>query len=312
MTRAVVFAYHNVGVRCLSVLLAHGVDVALVVTHRDNPDENVWFASVAGLAALHDIPVITPDDVNDPAVIAQIAALKPDFLFSFYYRQMLKPALLELAPRGAFNMHGSLLPKYRGRVPVNWAVLHDERETGATLHRMLEKPDAGGILAQQAVPILPDDTAHDVFQKVTVAAEMALNEIMPALLAGTAKEQPQNLAQGSYFGGRKAEDGRIDWRQPAKAIHNLVRAVAPPYPGAFSTTSIGELRVLKTLLAPHKTPHSPGPGIYEDNGGLYADCGDGHALRLLTVELDGAPLDAAGFVARFDTRKISLIQEQAQ
>ncbi|MDD5613434.1 MAG: formyltransferase family protein, partial [Gallionella sp.] len=119
MSSAVVFAYHDVGVRCLSVLLAHQVDVKLVVTHRDNPNENIWFGSVAGLAALHGIPVITPDDPNAPEVVGQIAALQPDFFFSFYYREMLKAPLLAIPSRGALNMHGSLLPKYRGRVPVN-------------------------------------------------------------------------------------------------------------------------------------------------------------------------------------------------
>ena len=134
MARAIVFAYHNVGVRCLTVLLAHGVEVVQVITHRDNPDEEIWFDSVAGLAARYSLPVITPDDPNDPALVAELAALEPDFLFSFYYRQMLKAPLLALPRQGAYNMHGSLLPKYRGRVPVNWAIIHGQRETGATLH----------------------------------------------------------------------------------------------------------------------------------------------------------------------------------
>jgi methionyl-tRNA formyltransferase len=228
MSRAIVFAYHNVGVRCLSVLLAHGVDVALVVTHKDNPKENIWFESVAALANLHGIPVITPEDPNAEEVIAQIRALQPDFFFSFYYREMLKKALLDIPTRGALNMHGSLLPKYRGRVPVNWAIIRGETETGSTLHYMTEKPDNGDIVAQQAVPILLNDTALQVFQKVTVAAEMALNSVLPTLLAGTAKAEKQDLSKGAYFGGRKAEDGVIDWSQSAQDIHNLVRAVAPP------------------------------------------------------------------------------------
>ena len=145
MTSAIVFAYHNVGVRCLSVLLAHGVKVPLVVTHTDNPNENIWFDSVATLAREHGIPVITPDDPNLPEIIAQIAALQPDFIFSFYYRNMLKAALLNIPKRGALNMHGSLLPKYRGRVPVNWAIIKGETETGSTLHYMTEKPDNGAI-----------------------------------------------------------------------------------------------------------------------------------------------------------------------
>ena len=170
--RAVVFAYHDVGVRCLSVLLAHEIEVALVVTHRDDPKENVWFGSVERLAREHGLEIATPADPIE--VAAQVQAIEPDFLFSFYYRHMLPAPLLAAARHGAYNVHGSLLPRYRGRVPVNWAVLNGERETGATLHEMVVRPDAGGIVDQMAVPILPDDTAQDVFRKVTVAAEVVL------------------------------------------------------------------------------------------------------------------------------------------
>lgn len=303
---AVVFAYHNVGVRCLSVLLARNIEVKLVVTHQDNPNETIWFDSVAELAELHGIPSIMPADPNASAVIEKIAALAPDFLFSFYYRQMLKGPLLAVAKRGAYNMHGSLLPKYRGRTPVNWAVLHGERETGATLHRMLEKPDAGAILARQAVPILPDDTAFEVFNKVTVAAEMALYGVLPQLVAGTATEEPQDLLQGSYFGGRKPEDGRIDWRLSAQRIHDLIRAVAPPYPGAFCELSGKILGVRKSMLQECQSARSPAPGLYAESGAIYADCGDGKVLRLINLDYDGLPLDAAGFLARFGAEKLLL------
>ncbi len=294
MSRAIVFAYHNVGVRCLSVLLAHGVDVAMVVTHTDSPNETIWFDSVAELAARHDIPVITPEDPNDPAIVATLAALHADFLFSFYYRLMLKGPLLALPTGGAWNMHGSLLPKFRGRVPVNWAIIRGERETGATLHGMVEKPDAGGILAQQAVPILPDDTAFDVFNKVTLAAEIALDRIMPDLIAGRARAQAQDLSAGSYFGGRKPEDGRIDWTRGAEDVHDLIRAVAPPYPGAFCDTPKGRLRVLRSLHPTGETgPYGGRPTLFSRAGRIYAECGDGRLLRLLAVELQGSPLHPA-------------------
>jgi len=181
MARAVVFAYHDVGVRCLSVLLAAGVEVALVVTHRDNPEENIWFGSVERLAREHGLEVATPGTPDDE-LLSRVEALAPDFLFSFYYRHMLPPAFLAAARRGAFNVHGSLLPRYRGRVPVNWAILRGERETGATLHEMVGKPDAGRIVDQMAVPILPDDMALEVFRKVTVAAEVVLHRSLPRLL----------------------------------------------------------------------------------------------------------------------------------
>ncbi|HLA36196.1 MAG TPA: formyltransferase [Rhodocyclaceae bacterium] len=293
MTRAIVFAYHNVGVRCLSVLLAHGVDVACVVTHRDNPQETLWFDSVAELARLHRIPVIMPDDPNEQETVAELAALQPDFLFSFYYRAMLKQSLLDLPRHGAFNMHGSLLPKYRGRVPVNWAVLHGERETGASLHRMELKPDAGGIVAQQAVPILPDDTAFEVFQKVTFAAECVLDRALPDLLAGRCVLQPQDLRQGAYFGGRRPEDGRIDWSQSAQNVHNLIRAVAPPYPGAFFDTPQGHWRVLRSLHSPSASGSFGAPTLFADEYGWWAECGDGRVLRLLAVEFAGSLQPAA-------------------
>jgi len=297
MSRAVVFAYHNVGVRCLSVLLAHGVDVALVVTHQDNPKENIWFDSVAALANLHGIPVITPENPNTEEVIAQIRALQPDFYFSFYYREMLQQALLDIPTRGALNMHGSLLPKYRGRVPVNWAIIRGEKESGSTLHYMTAKPDNGAIVAQQAVPILPNDTALQVFQKVTVAAEMALNDVLPALLAGTAKAEQQDLSKGAYFGGRKAEDGVIDWSQSAQDIHNLVRAVAPPYPGATTHLLGMPMRILQTLQTKCSAVGAK-PAFYVKEGKAYAICGAG-VLRVVRFELNGIEMSAQAFAAQF-------------
>ena len=302
MSSAVVFAYHNVGVRCLSVLLAHGVDVALVVTHRDNPKETIWFDSVAELAALHGIPTITPDNPNAPEVIAQIRALQPDFFFSFYYREMLKRELLEIPKHGALNMHGSLLPKYRGRVPVNWAIIHGETETGSTLHYMTEKPDNGDIVAQQAVPILPNDTALQVFQKVTVAAEMALNACLPDLLAGHAQEVKQDLSKGAYFGGRKAEDGVVDWSQSAQAIHNLVRAVAPPYPGATTQLMGQSMRILQTLVTKCTAAGKEQPSFYVKEGKAYAICGQG-MLRVVHFELDGMAMSAAEFAAKYGLQR---------
>lgn len=280
---AVVFAYHNVGARCLSVLLDRGVDIPLVVTHENSPGENIWFESVADLARLHGIPVITPHDPNLPDTTGRVAALKPDFLFSFYYRHMLKHELLGAARLGAYNMHGSLLPKFRGRVPVNWAVIRGETETGATLHEMLAKPDAGRIVDQQAVPILGDDTAYDVFAKVTVAAEMVLHRALPALVDGTATLAPQDLSRGSYFGGRKPEDGRINWNDTAVAVHNLVRGVAPPYPGAFTTIKGKMLRILKTRRIANQFGPFRSPSLYLENDRCYAQCGDRGVLQIIEL-----------------------------
>jgi methionyl-tRNA formyltransferase len=307
VTSAVVFAYHDVGCRCLEVLLDHGVEIPLVVTHRDSSGENIWFGSVADLARERRIEVVMPDDPNGAEFLGRIQALRPDFLFSFYYRLMLKPELLAIPKRGAFNMHGSLLPKYRGRAPVNWAVLHGETETGATLHEMVEKPDAGRIVDQEAVAILPDELAVEVFGKVTRAAERVLRRSLPKLIDGSAVLRAQELSRGSYFGGRRPEDGRIDWSAPAKRIHDLVRAVAPPYPGAFTEIEGKKLRVLRTRRCTGKSEVPASPYLYVREGRCHAVCRDGEGLRLLEVELDGRPFSAQEFAMHIGDRRIPLL-----
>jgi len=306
MTSAVVFAYHDVGCRCLKVLLDQWIEVPLVVTHRDSPGENIWFSSVAELAGEQGIESIIPDDPNTPEIVGKVRDLHPDFLFSFYYRRMLKPALLAIPTRGAFNVHGSLLPKYRGRAPVNWAILHGETQTGATLHEMMEKPDAGRIVDQEAVAILPDELAVDVFRKVTGAAERVVERSLPKLIDGSAVLRAQDLSKGSYFGGRRPEDGRIDWSAPGKQAHDLVRAVAPPYPGAFTEVEGKRLRVLRTRRCAEKSDVRASAFLYTKDGRCYAACADGEVLEFLEVELDGRPLSAQEFAERIGDRKVPL------
>ncbi|MBM2885405.1 formyltransferase [Chromobacterium phragmitis] len=305
MSRAVVFAYHNVGVRCLKTLIGRGVEVALVVTHQDNPNENIWFGSVAQTARDYGIPVITPDDPNAPEVVEQVQACQADFVFSFYYRHMLKAPLLEAARRGAYNMHGSLLPKYRGRVPINWAIIHGETETGATLHQMNVKPDNGPIVDQMAVPILPDDSADEVFAKVTLAAEMVLWRSLPGLIAGSAPHIQQDLSLGAYFGGRKPEDGRIDAQAGAAQLHNFVRALTRPFPGAFADTAAGRLLLWKTLRAGFAEPAALAE-LYAVDGQLWLRCSDGGRLMVREAELEGLPLTADNFAGRVGTDALTL------
>jgi methionyl-tRNA formyltransferase len=276
---------------------AAGLRIPLVVTHRDDPRETIWFGSVERLARENGLDVATPDDPRE--VAGQLASIAPDFVFSFYYRHMLPATMLASARRGAYNVHGSLLPKYRGRVPVNWAILRGERETGATLHEMVQKPDAGRIVDRMAVPILPDDTAFDVFRKVTVAAEIVLHRSLPAIIAGTAALAPQDLASGSYFGGRKPEDGRIDWSQGAQRVHDLVRAVAPPYPGAFTEVEGTRVRILRTRIADFDTAGTANTIAVDGESRLVAHCDDGTAVQVLSWTDADVPQDAAAFARRF-------------
>ena len=289
--RAVVFAYHDVGVRCLKVLLSAKVEVPLVVTVRDDPNENRWYASVADTAREYGLPVVMPEEVRDPGLTQRVAQLAPDFIFSFYYRSMIGAPILGSARRGALNMHGSLLPKYRGRAPVNWAILNGEPQTGATLHYMVERADAGDIVDQLAVPILEDDDAREVFGKVTAAAEIVLARSLPGLVEGNAPRRPQPLEPGQYFGRRRPEDGRIDWSLPAVRIHNLVRAVAPPFPGAFTEVNGRTWWLHRTRVEPRIITPSERARLFGAQGCCYAACRDGGVLRILAAATADGPLD---------------------
>ncbi len=275
---AVVFGYGDIGVRCLAVLLEAGLEVPLVVTHQDDPAEARWYASVFESARASNLRVLADPPVE--TLEEELRSIAPDLVFSFYYRSMLPMPVLELARVGAFNMHGSLLPKYRGRAPLNWAILKGETETGVTLHQMVEKPDAGGIVDQQAVAIGPDETALEVFRKLTDAAEAVLRRSLEALVSGKVALRPNDLSTGSYYGRRTPEDGRIDWSKSAQEIHNLVRAVAPPFPGAFS----GSMKILRTSLEPQRQPPAKTLGPFQEGGEWFAACGDGKVLRLLDIE----------------------------
>jgi methionyl-tRNA formyltransferase len=292
--RILFFGYSEVGYECLSLLLERGDNVVALITHEDNPNEKIWFKTPAVAAREKGIPVYTPERVGTPEWMERIAAMKPDLILSVYYRNMIGMKVLGMAPLGAFNMHGSLLPKYRGRAPINWAVLHGEPRIGMTLHRMVKAPDAGNIVDQDGVDIGPRDTAEEAFRKVLPCARRVLARQIDALLAGKASETPQDESQATYFSGRKPEDGRIDWTQSSRRIFNLVRAVTDPYPGAF--TDVGGSRLM--VWWAEEEPSLPGagpskPGEIVSLSPLVVATGDGF-LRLTRTEWRGPvpPLEA--------------------
>jgi len=240
--RILFFGYSEVGSECLELLLSRGDNVVALITHEDNPGEKIWFRPPAIIARERGVPIFTPEKVNTPEWIERIAALQPDLILSVYYRNMISSKILALPRLGAFNLHGSLLPRYRGRAPINWAVLHGESRIGMTLHRMVKSADAGAIVDQDGVDLGPRDTAEQAFRKVLPCARRVLARQIDALLAGTAREKPQDEAAATYFGGRTPEDGRIAWHQTSRQIFNLIRAVTDPYPGAF--TDVGGARLM--------------------------------------------------------------------
>lgn len=283
--RIIFMGYHNIGYVCLEALIELcrelGDEIVAVVTHADDPRENIWFASVAKLAFDNYLPLYQPAAPNTPAFVAALRALQPDLLFSCYYRYMLQQPLLDLPRLGAFNLHGSLLPRYRGRCPVNWVLVNGETETGVTLHYMEAKADRGDIVAQARVPITAEDTALALFARMTAAAGQLFRETYPLIRSGRAPRFPQDHSQASYYGGRGPDDGRIDWSQPAMTIYNLIRAVTHPYPGAFTHLAGRKLYIWdgRPLAAPVTAPNLAGEVTGRLPGeGLVVVTGNGHFL----------------------------------
>ena len=291
--RILFFGYSEVGHACLNVLLERGDNVIGLITHEDHPDEKIWFKTPALAAIENGIPVFTPESVNTLEWIERISEMKPDLILSVYYRHMIRQRILDIPPLGAFNMHGSLLPKYRGRAPINWAVLHGEPRIGMTLHRMVKRADAGDVVDQEGVEISSLDTAEQAFRKVLPCAATVLSRQITHLLNGTAIATPQDESKATYFGGRKPEDGRINWTLTSIEIFNLIRAVTDPYPGAFTEYSGAKLMVWwaeerGTGVSPVS---SSAPGEILSLDPFVVATGDG-ALHLTRTEWRGSPTPA--------------------
>ncbi|WP_435549463.1 bifunctional UDP-4-amino-4-deoxy-L-arabinose formyltransferase/UDP-glucuronic acid oxidase ArnA [Desulfobacterium sp. N47] len=283
--KAVVLAYHNIGCAGIEALLKNGFDIKAVFTHEDDPGENLWFKSVAELAAANDIPVYAPDDINHLLWVEKIREMEPDILFSFYYRNIVDKNILDIMPSGALNLHGSLLPRYRGRCPVNWVLVNGEKETGVTLHYMTPQPDDGDIVGQKRVGIDDEDTALSLHKKLEMATASLMDELLPAIIEKRSERIPQQHLLASYFGGRKPEDGEINWNQNATDVRNLVRAVTRPYPGAFSY--IGNRKTFFWQVSLAQTTEEASPGTVLSANPLKIACGNGAVQVMFGQPEDG-------------------------
>ncbi|HDZ89921.1 MAG TPA: bifunctional UDP-4-amino-4-deoxy-L-arabinose formyltransferase/UDP-glucuronic acid oxidase ArnA [Deltaproteobacteria bacterium] len=276
--KAVVLAYHTIGCRGIEALLRNGFEIAAVFTHRDDPGEKIWFESVAELAASRRIPVHAPEDINHPLWVRKIREMGPDIIFSFYYRKIVGTSILKIPPAGCLNLHGSLLPVYRGRCPINWVLVNCEKETGISLHHMTPRPDDGDIVSQRLIEISDDDTARSLHEKMAAATSLMLDEILPLIMDGRAPRQPQDHSRATYCGGRGPEDGQIHWSESATRVRGLVRAVTRPFPGAFS--HIGDRKCFFwTVTETEADEQGSRPGTILSADPLVIACGRG-AVRV--------------------------------
>jgi UDP-4-amino-4-deoxy-L-arabinose formyltransferase/UDP-glucuronic acid dehydrogenase (UDP-4-keto-hexauronic acid decarboxylating) len=305
--KTVVFAYHNMGLAGLEALMRHGYDIAAVFTHEDDPGENCWFGSVKNGALQKKIAVYTTEEVNSPDWIARIAAINPEVIFSFYYRKMIYREILELPRVGAFNLHGSYLPHYRGRCPVNWVIIKGEKQTGVTLHYMVEKPDAGDIVGQKPVMIEFSDTAKTLYDKLCGAAKELLDEVLPVIKKDQIPRQKQNLEEGSYYGGRRPEDGRIDWNKSAAEIYNLIRGVTEPYPGAYALFENDEKIIIWWAEpAAFENAATPGALIISDKEVLVQT--GKNAIKFFDIEIKGKRLKGLQINSYLENEKVKLLK----
>ncbi len=277
---AIVCAYSPVGTSALEGLLEAGVSVLGLYTYSQGADE-AWFTAPAALAGRHGIPIHLEPDFNADEVYERLRAQAPDFLLSFYFREMIQGRFLEIPRLGAYNLHGSLLPKYRGRAPLNWVLVKGEMETGITLHAMTPKPDDGHILAQTRLPIAWDETALSLTWRAADAARELVRAVVPSLVDGSASPVDQKtLGASTYFGGRKPADSRLDFTMTVAEAFNQIRAVADPWPNAFLETPQGPLKVAWALPTALPCP----TGCFRQGGeGTLLGFRDGalllHALR---------------------------------
>jgi methionyl-tRNA formyltransferase len=283
----------------MSELLALGAPIAALFTHADNAAEEIWWRPCSDLANEHGIAVFVTESF-DRTWHAKLAAMHPSIVYSFCYRKLLPNEVLKIAPLGSFNLHPSLLPQYRGRSPVNWMIINGEREAGVTLHHMVARADAGDIVAQHAVEITEDDTALSLYRKLVPCAASLIREYHPLIVAGRAPRRSQDLSAGSYFGGRRPADGRINWNWPARRIFNLVRGVTHPYPGAFCFAGGHRLMVWEARVAQDEGRHGPRGCIIREagDGEIEVAAGEGSIL-ILRGQFEGeAETDAASALSQ--------------
>lgn len=234
---------------------------------------------------------------NDQDRIARfLAAARPDLVYSFGWPYLLGRRVLEIPPLGCVGWHPAALPEHRGRHPIVWALALGLEETRSTFFVLEEGADSGDVLSEEPVAIGPGDDAGTLYRRLVETARRQLAELTPALAAGTAVRKPQDPARAGWWRKRGRADGRIDWRMSAPVIHDLVRALAPPYPGAHWEQDGAEVKVWRTAPVTAGVPRDAEPGkvLAVDGGVPLVKCGEG-AIRLLERE-PAAPLSPGSYL----------------
>ncbi len=282
----------------LDVLLG-ATEVVGVVTQPDRPrgrSLKVCECAVKAVASGRVKTVLTPERVNSPDSLAAIVALAPDVIVVVAYGQILHQALLDLPPLGCINVHTSLLPRYRGAAPIQWAIANGETWTGVTTMYMDAGMDTGDIILQQPVAIGPEETAAELHDRLAVAGGLLLRKTLADVAAGHAPRTPQDNGAATMAPRLKKSDGKVDWSRPAAELHNRVRAFHP-WPGSVCLTPAGKrLKLWRVEQVPGEVNAAPGVVVSIDPDGPVVATGAG-AVRLLAVQPEaGKVMDGAAYV----------------
>jgi len=275
---------HTVGVRSLEAI-AETEEIAGVVAHPPDPEDGVRYVSVHDHALAHGWPVIRAAG-RDSALIEFVAAARADLLWITDYRYLVPRAVLALAPLGAINLHPSLLPRYRGRAPINWAILEGERRLGLTAHFVDEGVDSGDVIVQRSFELGLDQDVGDALAALYPLYTAVTREVLSAFRSGCVPRRAQDHSDATTFPARRPEDGLIDWSKPAPRVRDLVRAVARPYPGAFTSAAGRRLNVWRACTAPGEPAAPPGTVVATTEAGALVRCGAG-LLVVSEIEWDG-------------------------
>jgi methionyl-tRNA formyltransferase len=299
--RIVFFGTPQFAVPALECLLASPHPVVGVVTQPDRPrgrGQRVSDAPVKALAAATGLPVFQPARLRDPEVESTLRAWTPDLAVVAAYGRLIPDHLLTLPPLGMINVHASLLPKYRGAAPVHRAVMAGEAETGVTIMRVIRELDAGPMFAAVQRPIDPDETSDVVERDLAALGGRLLVDVVHAMAAGAAHEEPQDEARATYAPKITREDGLIDWSRAGRAIHNQVRGLHP-WPHAYTFVDGARLIVLRTHVEPGAAyPQKPGTVFHVSRDAMHVATGNAESLALDQVQPEGRrPMSAREYLA---------------
>ena len=248
MNKTIAFAYHNIGVSGLKKLIKYNYELKLVVTHIDNKTEKIWFKSVSNLCREKGIRFLYYEKTSFSKLLKIINLIKPEYIFSFYFRKIFPREIIGLANVSFMNMHGSYLPNYRGAAPLNWQIICGERKGGVTLHKVNEKIDAGEIICQKSFRINKKDNPVILSKKINKKSELILEEVLPNIKSKIKNAKKQVLKGSKVFKKRKPEDGKIFWKESAIKINDLVRGITNPYPGAFTFYNNNKITIWESRI----------------------------------------------------------------